>query len=295
MRQSVLICFFGRRRDRFSECGGPLSLGEKFDLAARVPHVSGVEVVFPDEADDPAVLSAEAARTGLSVAAINVNLKGWAEFQRGALSSPDAGVRQLAVELLQAAKDLAGAVGCYRITCAPLADGCDYSLQSDYPTSRANAVRALQAAVSYRPEVQLHLEHKPSDPRVRGMFSTVDNVALLADECGAGITFNFGHVLVSGAAPAEAWRRLHRCGVPLYVHCCDSSSNWDWDLLSGTHHWWQFVEFLTALRHTGYDGWITADTFPIHFDALAMMSANAESTHRWSQPRPSGRLPWSLE
>jgi len=289
------MSFFGRRRDRFSEQGEALSLSAKFDLAARIPLVEGVEVIFPDEADDAKTIQAESVRTSLQIAAINVNLKGRPEFQRGALSSPDPMVRSNALALLKAAKDLAVSIGCPRITCAPLADGSDYHLQMDYAQAWLNTIETLGAAVHYHPEITLHIEHKPSDPRVKGLLSRADNTGLLAAECGVGITFNFGHALVSGGAPAEAWCRFHSEGIPLYVHLCDSSTTWDWDLLSGTHHWWSFVEFLQALRNTHYEGWITADTFPIHFDALTLLSANAESTAFWSQWRPPERFPWSSE
>jgi len=295
VQQSVILGFFGRRRDRFSEQGEALSLSAKFNLAARVPRVQGVEVIFPDEADDAQAILAESVRTGLEIAAINVNLKGRLEFQRGALSSPDPEVRSNALTLLKVAKDLANSIGCPRITCAPLADGYDYHLQIDYAQAWSNTVETLRAAAQYRPEVTLHIEHKPSDPRVRGLLSRADNIGLLAAECGVGITFNFGHALVSGGSPAEAWSRFHAEGIPLYVHMCDSSTTWDWDLLSGTHHWWSFVEFLQALRNTRYEGWITSDTFPIHFDALALLSATAESTAYWSQWRPPERFPWSTE
>jgi sugar phosphate isomerase/epimerase len=295
LQQSVIIAFFGRRRDRFSEQGETLSLSAKFDLASRVPHVRGVEVIFPDEADDARAIVAESVRTGLDIAAINVNLKGRPEFLHGALCSPDREVRSRALTLLKAAKDLASSIGCARITCAPLADGWDYALQSDYAKAWSNAVETLSEAVLYRPEVTLHLEHKPSDPRVDGMFSRADKVRLLASECGVGITFNFGHALISGAAPAEEWHRYHSEGIPLYVHICDSSTTWDWDLLSGTHHWWSFVEFLQMLQATHYDGWITADTFPIHFDALALLSVNAQSIVDGNRWQPVERYPWCLE
>jgi sugar phosphate isomerase/epimerase len=293
--QSVIIGFFGRRRDRFSEQGEALSLSAKFDLAARVPHIKGVEVIFPDEADDAQTIVAESKRTGLQIAAINVNLKGRVEFQRGALSSHDLKIRSNALKLLKAAKDLANSIGCQRITCAPLADGSDYYLQMDYAQAWSNTIEMLGAAAEYHPEIALHIEHKPSGPRVRGLLSKPDNIRQLAAECGVGITFNFGHALVSGGAPAEPWHRYHAEGIPLYVHLCDSSTTWDWDLLSGAHHWWSFVEFLQALRDTKYEGWIAADTFPIHFDALTLLSANAESTAYWSEWQRPGRFPWSAE
>ena len=132
MRHAVLTPFFGRLRDRFCEYGQPLTLAEKLQHASGVPGVEGVELIFPDEVREPSEVRPDLDRLGLEVAAVNVNLKGERAFERGALSSPDAGVRAHAVELLCEGKRLARDLGTTRITCAPLADGYDYAFQVDY-------------------------------------------------------------------------------------------------------------------------------------------------------------------
>src|SRR5688500_8982700 len=120
MRHAVLTPFFGQLRDRFCDYHEPLPVAEKLRRARSVPGVEGVEIVFPDE-----VRAAEDVRNdlevlGLEVAAVNVNLKGERIFQRGALTSPDEGVRARAVDLLYQAKQLARDLKTQRVTCAPL-------------------------------------------------------------------------------------------------------------------------------------------------------------------------------
>jgi hypothetical protein len=43
---------------------------------------------------------------------------------------------------------------------------------------------------------------------------------------------------------------------------------------------WAWAEFLFYLKQDGYDGWLTADTFPVRQDAQAMFAANLAITDR---------------
>lgn len=292
MRQAVLICFFGRRRDRFSECGADLNLEEKLELARSIPHVRGVEVVYPNEGQDPVRLARLCSSLDLEIAAINVNLKGHPAFCRGAITSDCPEVLQLAFKLMIEAKQFASECGCARVTCAPLADGSDYSFQASYSGTWDSAVRLVSRAVRSEPNVLIHFEHKPSDPRVRGFLRTVETAALFARETGSGITLNSGHASAGTGSPAESVRFLADCDIPMYVHFCAATSGWDWDLLSGSTDPWGFIEFLGELKAVGYDGWITADTFPLRLGAVELFAANAQRTKRWAEMMPVKPL-WS--
>ncbi len=286
MRHAVLTPFFGKLRDRFCEYHAPLSIDEKLERAAGIPGVEGVEVIFPDECPDAAVLNAALARLHLAPAAINVNLKGHPDFVCGALSSPDAGIRRRALELIHQAKDLASAVGSPRVTCAPLADGYDYPFQTDYRQAWRRTVDVLAAACDYRPEITLYLEHKPSDPRVRGLLDTPACVVRLCRDIqspGAGITFNVGHAFYGGGNPASDFALVLWARLPYYIHFCDGTENWDWDLMAGSLHYWQWAEFLYYLKEDGYKGWLTSDTFPVRQDASEIFAANIRLTDRICQ------------
>src|SRR5450759_1344506 len=126
MRHAVIVAFLGKLRDRFCEYQAPLPVEEKLERAAAIPGIEGVELIYPDECADSAGLQSALAHLKLEVSAVNVNLKGHPDFSRGALSHPDPGIRRMAVEYIRGAKDCASALGCPRVTCAPLADGYDY-------------------------------------------------------------------------------------------------------------------------------------------------------------------------
>jgi len=268
-------------RDRFVQLGEPLPIREKLRRAAAIPGVEGAEIIFPEECAEPSEVLEALAETGLAPAAINVNLKGRPEFQRGALSAHDAGTRRMALDMILQAKEFALRAGAERVTCAPLADGSDYPLQQDYATAWKHAVELLRTAITEGPQVPLHLEHKPSDPRVRGLLSSSDVVLRLLKDIGlpgAGITFNAGHNSLDGLSPAESLAQVFEAGVPLYIHLCDSAGGWDWDVLPGSYHPWHLLEFLHELTAGGYDGWLTSDSFPIRQQALDFCAAHVDRT-----------------
>src|SRR3954470_16426851 len=264
MKHALIVAFFGKLRDRFTEAGSPLSIDQKLFRAASVEGVKGAEIIFPDECTEPELVLEALGATGLEVSAINVNLKGLPLFQRGALSSSDTAVRKKALDLVLEAKAFAARTGAGRITCAPLADGVDYSLQDNHLSAWSRTVALLRTALDEGPAIPIHLEHKPADPRRRGLLSSSDLVLrLLADidRENAGITFNVGHASIDGVSPAECLSHVLRLGVPLYIHFCDAAGQWDWDLVAGSHHFWNFYEFLALLQTSGYEGWLTDDTF----------------------------------
>jgi len=137
------------------------------------------------------------------------------------------------------------------------------------------------------PEVPLHFEHKPAEPRTRGLLDVPAKVLRLCRDValpGVGITFNNGHAACGGHLPAAAFADVVIAGVPCYIHTGDATIAWDWDLAAGTEQRWAWAEFLFWLRLSGYDGWLTADTFPVRQDASALFAANVAFTDhvgRW--------------
>jgi len=283
VRHAVLTPFFGRLRDRFAEYHEPLPIVKKIERAASIPGVEGVELIYPDECREAAEVREALDRHGLEVAAVNVNLKGEPAFRQGALSSPDPAVRARALELMAGAQRLAAELNCGRVTCAPLADGYDYAFQTDYRLAWRRMVETLGDAWAQAPEIVLHIEHKPAEPRTRGLVDTASKAVRLAKDIGAsgvGVTFNAGHALYDGGNAAAAFAEVLASGLPYYIHFGDATNGWDWDLIAASHHPWQWAEFLYHLREARYTGWLTADTFPVRQDAVEVFAANIRLTNR---------------
>jgi sugar phosphate isomerase/epimerase len=281
VKQALIVAFLGTVRDRFTQMGEPLSIREKLRRAALIPGVEGAEIIFPDECHEPSEVLEALAETGLVPAAINVNLKGRPEFQKGALSVCDPEIRGMAVDQIIKAKEFALRAGAERVTCAPLADGVDYALQQNHAGAWRRTVETLQTAIEEGPNVPLYLEHKPSDPRVHGLLSSSDIILQLLHDIGqqgAGITFNVGHSSLDGLSPAASLAQVLESGVPLYVHLCDAAGGWDWDLLPGSYHPWHLLEFLQGLSASGYDGWLTSDSFPLRHESRAFSAEHIQRT-----------------
>ena len=88
---SANAAFFGRRRDRFNEYRPARSLAEKIALVAQVPGLTGIELKYPGDLDDPLRVAALLEAHNLTLSAVNVDIKDVTHFRHGALSS---GVRR---------------------------------------------------------------------------------------------------------------------------------------------------------------------------------------------------------
>ena len=283
MKQALLITFFGAQKDRFCTYQEALTVTEKLERAAQIPGVSGVEMIFPEECRESNNLADTLRRLNLQPAAINVNIKGHPRFVAGALSSSDPGIRRLAVETIAEAKEFAREIRCKRVTCAPLSDGYDYPLQLDYVSAWTHMVECLGKAAETVPEVTLHIEHKPADPRTWGLLASASKVLCLCRDIGrpnVGITFNVGHAVYGGGWPAAEFARVLEAGVPCYVHYNDGAVNWDWDIIAGSQKFWQLVEFLFYAKDSDYRGWFTADVWPLRQDAAEVFGANIRVADR---------------
>ncbi len=250
---------------------------------AKIPGVSGAEVVFPYEVESPEVMKALLARCGLEVSAVNVNVKADPLFIYGSLSSPDPSIRQKAIEIIKSGKDYAQAIGVDQVTCCPLSDGYDYSFQTHYVRAWERMVDAVREAAAYRPEITLCMEYKPSETRVHCLLDSAAKALLLCQAVGrdnVGVTIDVGHSIYGGETPAEALAHVAMSGHPYYIHINDNNGKWDWDLMAGTCNLWLYVEFLFYLKELKYDGWITSDTSPVRQDPIETFAFNVRFTNR---------------
>lgn len=282
-KYAVITGFLGKTKDRFHDYGEARDLGERLRLLASIEGYSGAEVVYPYEASDPKALSALFGETGLSPAAINVNVKAEPEFRSGGLTSREPGTRAKAVRLIKEAKDFALAVGADKVTCCPLGDGYEFAFQYDYSAAWKSLVDCFGEAASYKPELPLFIEYKPSETRGRCFVDSAAKTVCLIVATGAkglGVTLDFGHSVYGGFTPAEDAALVLDSGLPLYVHINDNDGKWDWDYSCGTKHYLEYVEFLAYLKRAGYDDFLTSDSSPTRWDPKAFFAANARLTTR---------------
>lgn len=284
---ALITAFLGRTKDRFHEYNAPLSLEQKYALAASIDGLTGVESIYPYEVNDAAATRALAQRHGLRFAAINVNVKAEPAFRSGGLTSADPAVRAHAVRLIKEAKDFAEAVGADKVTCCPLGDGYEFSFEADYAVVWKRLVEAFGEAADYKRSVPLFIEFKPSETRGRCYLDDTAKTLLLLRDIGIrelGVTLDFGHATYGDSNPAEELALCAASGFPYYVHINDNDGKWDWDYFCGTKHFVEYAEFLWYLRRYGYDDFLTSDTSPTRWDIRGTFEANNRLTSKlWAK------------
>ena len=283
LKMAIITGFLSRTKDRFHEYNAPLDLNEKFALMADIEGYDGVEIVYPYEVNDSAATKDVLNRHGLRVAAVNVNVKAEPEFRNGGLTSSDPAVREKAVRFIKEAKDFAAAVGADKVTCCPLGDGYEFSFQHDYAQTWKYLVETFGEAGSYKTDIPLFIEYKPSETRGRCFVdSAAKTLCLLNDmQCPqVGVTLDFGHSIYGNEHPAEALVMLAESPYKYYIHINDNDGKWDWDYFCGTKHYLEYVEFLFYLKKYGYQDYLTSDTSPTRWDIKGTFEANSRMSNK---------------
>ena len=270
--------FFGRRRDRFTEYQPDRSLEEKLALVAQVEGVAGVELKYPTDLQDVARAKALLSDCGLQLSAVNVDIKDAAHFRYGALSARDGEARRKAVALLTEGMDIAAAFGIDLVTTCPLADGYDYPFQIDFADAWGRFIDTVRTVVQHRADVTLLLEYQPNEPHARIMLGDVGKVLHVCAEVDApnlGANFDVGHAFAAGDTPAEAAALLASKGRLKYIHTNDNTGDGgDWDMISGSVHFWHWMELLHTLKKIGYTGWFGGDIAPKHMGPVDAYRTN---------------------
>lgn len=291
LRFAANASFFGARRDRFSQYQSERDLIEKLALISSIDGVTGVELKYPrdfDRGDAAAVrdVGRLIADHGLTLSAVNVDTKAIEHFRYGALSARHSETRAVAVSRLQAGMDIAAELGAEIVTTCPLAEGYDYPFQIDYGQAWDNLIDSVRTAATHRQDITLVLEYQPHEPHAHILLGNVGKMLHLCAEVTAsdaggtavvnvGANLDVGHSFAAGESPAEAAALLARKGWLRYVHTNDNTGDGgDWDMISGSVHFWGWLELLYTLDRVGYDGWFSGDIQPKHFSPVAAYRTN---------------------
>jgi len=281
LKLAIITGFLSQTKDRFHQYNTPLALEEKFKLMTEIEGYTGVEIVYPYEVSDVEKTRAALAKYHLEVAAVNVNVKAEPEFRNGGLTSLDPEIRAKAVQFIKNAKDFAAGIGADKVTCCPLGDGYEFSFQYDYAAAWKHLIETFGEAGSYRQEIPLYIEYKPSETRGRCFVDTAAKALCLLNDIkipAMGITLDFGHSMYGNENPAEVVALLEASPYKYYVHINDNDGKWDWDYFCGTKHFLEYVEFLYYLKEYGYNDYFTSDTSPTRWDIRGTFEANSRLT-----------------
>lgn len=282
-KHSVITSFLSKTKDRFHEYNEDKSLEEKFQMISQLEGIEAAEVVFPYEVSSVDELNHLKDRYNVGLSAVNVNVKAEPEFRNGGLTSPVKSIREKAVQFVKDAKDFARQVGADKVTCCPLADGYEFSFQTDYRESWRYLVETFGEAGSYRQEIPLFIEYKPKETRGKCFLDSAAKTLLLIKDIGIsnlGITVDIGHSIYGNENPAEAISLIAHNGTPFYIHSNDNDGTWDWDYMVASKNFLVFVEFIYYLQKFEYKDYITSDSSPTRFDIKSFFEANVRWTNK---------------
>ena len=281
-KYSVFLGNVGSCSDRYCAAyGKPYTVRELFQRAATVPHLTGVDLVLtPDLIAELDTVREMLKETGLKPVSLAVDHFAQAKWKQGSFSAPDAAVRRSAVDDTKRAMDLAADIGCDLVTIWPGQDGYDYIFQADYEQERTWFADGIREACRHNPQMRIALEYKAKEPRNRCYLNNTAAAVLILDEIGepnCGAALDYGHVLLGYESPAEAVAILHKYGNRLFhVHINDNYRLWDDDMIAGSVHTLEYLEFFYWLHRTGYTGWMTIDQYPYREDGRDAVSESAE-------------------
>jgi xylose isomerase len=225
-RLAVNAAFLGRRRDRFTEYQPDRTLEEKFNLAAGVEGIEGIELKYPFDLKDVKLAKRLLEETGLICPAVNVDIKDATYFRYGALSAQSADARNRSASLLREGMDMAAELGAGLVTTCPLADGHDYPFQADYRSAWAHFIETVKAVVSHRADVKLALEYQPHEPHAKIMLGNVGMALHVCSEVGEpnlGVNLDIGHSFAAGESPATSAALLASKDKLFYIHTNDNT------------------------------------------------------------------------
>jgi xylose isomerase len=194
------------------------------------------------------------------------------QFQRGAFTNPDAGVRRAAFDLCHQAIDVAKTLNADYVKFWPGQDGFDYPFQADPVELWDLTVSGIRELARAAPTMHFAIEYKAKEPRGHITLSSAARTLLAIQDMGVdnvGIVMDLGHSLMAKETPAEELRLIARRGKLRSVEVNDNWRDWDDDLTVGAVHLLETAEFLLALRALDWRGPILLDQFPFREDPVA--------------------------
>ena len=280
-KYSVFLHNVGSCSDRYCPMyAPPFSYQELFARAAAIDLIRGVDLVAtPDFLEKIEVIKASLKTTGLKAVSIAVDLFTQEKWKQGTFSSVDPKIRKQVVNESQKVMDLAVELGCDMILLWPGQDGYDYLFQADYLAERTWFTEGAKEVCAYRKDVKVTLEYKIKEPRTHSYVNNLGTTLLMVQAIGepnCGVVIDYGHALLGYENPAESVALLKQYGDKLmHIHINDNYRYWDDDMIVGSVHTLEFLEFFYWLRRTGYEGWITIDQYPYREDGKEAVAESA--------------------
>jgi xylose isomerase len=281
-KYSVFLGNVGTCLDRYCpEYAKPFTTAELFERATQIDLVTGVDLVAtPGLLTDREIVKDCVKKYNLKVVSIAADTFTQACWKQGSLSCSDPQVRAAALGHAEEVIAFCRELDCDMLTFWLGQDGYDYIFQADYLAERQYLIDSLRTLCKKYPDMTVALEYKLKEPRTHSYVSTVTMAILLCEATSCAnckVIIDYGHALLGYENPAESVAILKQFGDRLcHIHINDNYRLWDDDMIVGSVHTLEYLEFFYWLRRTGYKGWMTIDQFPYREDGKDAVEESAK-------------------
>lgn len=268
------IWHFATYVDRYATdgYGEPRTILDAIELVGQVDDLSVVDLNYPFFGGEFSNEEVKTALKAQGLSAIGITPEIYTRvFAKGAFINPDPGVRRLAHELITEAADVVRYFGADYVKLWPGQDGWDYPFQVDHGKLWNLALDGLGALASENPDLRFVVEYKPREPRVHMSFDSCARTLLGLEKIGLpniGILLDFGHALFGGESPADSAQLAIDYGRLFGMDVNDNLRAWDDDMIAGTVHPIELMEFFHVLRRNNWEGVWQLDQFPFREDSV---------------------------
>lgn len=287
-RWSTNLIPFGSNSDRFAIEGYQknLPLEERVKVVSQIKGIAGVELHCPGMVNKNNVegIKELLKSFNLSCSLISPSISGDALWSKGALTNLDREIREKAIDRVKEAIDLSVELGAYKINFWAGLDGYDYSFQVNYTKKWEILLDAIKECADYNPSVKICVEYKVKEPRNKCFISDVGKLLYViekVDRDNVGATLDFGHSLMAMENPAESAILLLREGRLFHLHFNDTLGDWDWDMIAGSAHIYEYIELFFWLKELDYQGWYSFDLYPSRENPGETIATSIESLERF--------------
>lgn len=280
------IALWSQCSDRFLSQGykKPTSFEQKIELISKIEDIKGVDLygdwdVSPKNVDDIGKILSD---YNLKAFIVTANVASLQEFGRGSLTSPIKESRELGWQKIIEAIDMAEKLNCPMVDIWLGQDGYDYPFQIDYKWGWNQIIDTIAKASDYaaKKDIKIALEYKPREPRTHLFTASAASILMVVNKVAkdnVGVLIDTGHAYMAGENIAES---IALCTLDkdklFYIHLNDNYKVWDDDMMAGSIHPFELVEFLYWLEKVKYTGPIVLDMFPYREDPLKAATESIE-------------------
>lgn len=283
MKYSVILSNVGSCCDRYMPDGydRKYSNEEMFQRLSNIEGITGVELIGGSNINKGNIseIKEYLQKYKFEVVAIIPDHFGKMKWGKGAFTNVNADIRKQAVEETIDIAECAEQIGCKTISIWNGQDGFDYPFQVDYQQSWEWLVKGIKVCANACPNMNFALEYKPKEPRNHSFISNVYSTLTLINDIGeknVGITIDTGHAAVAYENLAFAAVEAQKREKLFHVHYNDNYGLWDDDMIAGSIHTIEYIEFVWWLKKIKYDSYISVDQFPYRENSMLAVNESVK-------------------